>query len=135
VSDLLLYVGFGILGVALARPIIKKKPARLQAAGHVAVAIRLLDRRGIARRWRHGIVSSTAGVTSFRPASPRVGETLDLSGTTVTGSRQRRALERWWISGSTVIIGVSPLGKVEMAPSDGLGRSLLSGMLQAHEPS
>lgn len=112
---------YGIVAAVVAIPMIKKKGRRLRASGVLPLAMKLLDERGLERRWRHGILTVENGTPIFAPAPPRRARSFDLTGTTVVGSRDSRLLERWWISGP-IITAVGPLGSIEFAPTkEGVG--------------
>lgn len=81
----------------------------------VPAKLRLLDRRGLAGRWRDGVLYRSDGTLWFRPRRPRVGHHIDLSGSTITGSRDARLSEKWWFAGRQVLQLDGPQGRLEVA--------------------
>lgn len=82
--------------------------------GELAAKMRILDARGLKRRWREIVVRRGAdGSLRATPYRPRVAASFDLSETRAMGLRKASAFEKWWFAGPTVLLADGDLGPVE----------------------
>jgi hypothetical protein len=91
----------------------RQRSAAVGTSFEVPAKIRL-QRSGLGGRWREGILYRDGAQVKFRPRKPRLGSTLDLAGSLVTGTRVAEWWEFLWFSGPTVLLMNGPLGAFEL---------------------
>src|SRR3954451_17574401 len=89
----------------------------------VPAKLRIEARRG---RWRAGVLVFKPDEIRFRPRRPRVAYVIMLTGSHVVGTRAAEWSEKWWFSGSTVLLIDGPRGEAEL----GFGNDRLLALAQ-----
>jgi hypothetical protein len=128
-------VGAAIAGLAI-ELLRQRARRRRQASVDVGAAVevpgklRLLAGAGIAGRWREGFVVRDGEKVFFRPRRPRAGRRIDLTGSTITGTRPRARFEFWWFAGPNVLTLAGPPGGVELAGGSDADIDLLAQLFR-----
>jgi len=84
-------------------------------------------------RWRDGFLRRHGATLTFRPRRPRPGPTIDLTGSTMTGTRPSRLAERWWFAGGTVLQLDGPAGRYEVGTGGGSAAALAEAVIRGAE--
>lgn len=95
----------------------RQQLSSLGRAFEVPAKVRL-QRSGLAGRWREGILYRDGSTVMFRPRKPRLGSRLDLSRSTVIGTRVTKWWELWWFGGPTVLLVDGAAGAFEVAAAN-----------------